>query len=253
MSVPRIPSDSDTQSHRLLAAIEIIGKHGPVTSETLRDLLGVPKTVAWRLVKRLREAGWVRFRHGGHLIELDPRLDDLFATAHFSDREFSAVGDLMTRLAEGGKFHLDLFVPDHSGEVTLQETTRRLTVASSAFDVTDEFIDLSIMTAMSPQQTIRKEARVQAASGGAKWYPASAQPTADGVDSTPGYVWDYDRLALNVSIIGKMGTPAAMRITPKSRGPRPLVVCDAFRKLRKGLAGAVLSFGKPGETPSAKE
>lgn len=253
MSVPRIPSDSDTQSHRLLAAIEIIGKHGPVTSETLRDLLGVPKTVAWRIVKRLREAGWVRFRHGGHLIELDPRLDDLFATAHFSDREFSAVGDLMTRLAEGGKFHLDLFVPDHSGTVTLQETTRRLTVASSAFDETDEFIDMSILAAMSPQQTVRKEARLQATSGGTKWYPATTQPPADGADNTPGYVWDYDRLALNVSIIGTMGTPAAMRITPKARGPRPLVVCDAFRKLRKGLASAVVSFGKPGQTPSATE
>ena len=237
MSVPRIPSDSDTQSHRLLAAIEIIGKHGPVTSETLRDLLGVPKTVAWRIVKRLREAGWVRFRHGGHLIELDPRLDDLFATAHFSDREFSAVGDLMTRLAEGGKFHLDLFVPDHSGTVTLQETTRRLTVASSAFDETDEFIDMSILAAMSPQQTVRKEARLQATSGGTKWYPATTQPPADGADNTP----------------GTMGTPAAMRITPKARGPRPLVVCDAFRKLRKGLASAVVSFGKPGQTPSATE
>lgn len=253
MSVPRLPSDSDTQSHRLLAAIEIIGRHGPVTSETLRDLLGVPKTVAWRIVKRLREAGWVRFRHGGHLIELDPRLDDLFATAHFSDREFSAVGDLMTRLAEGGKFHLDLFLPDHSGTVTLQETTRRLTVASSSLDLTDEFIDLSILAAMSPQQTIRKETRLQAASGAGKWYPPAAQPPADDADAMPGYVWDYDKLALNVSIIGAMGTPAAMRITPKSRGPRPVVVCDAFRKLRKGLVGAVLSFGKPGETPSETE
>ncbi len=250
MTLPEDKITAQSAPDRLLMAIEIIARDGPLTADDLRMRLALPKTVVWRLVKKLREADWVRLRNGGHLIELNARLDELFATAHFADREFSTPGDIMVQMADAGPYHLDLFVPDHMGKVQLLDTSRRLTAAGSPLDSSDEFIELVIRVAKMGQDHTMQSTR-KTRSSGLDPYPALED--IDQLDSKlvqTGYVWDYDKMGLCVTLLGKMGTPAAIRITPKTRAPRPAILCAAFRDLRRGLRPYVAEFGKKGHSPS---
>lgn len=250
MTLPDEQMTTPGAPDRLLMAIEVIARDGPLTADDLRIRLGLPKTVVWRLVKKLREADWVRLRNGGHLIELNARLDELFATAHFADREFSILGDVMVDMAEAGQFHLDLFVPDHTGQVQLLDTSRRLTAARSALDTSDEFIEQVIRVAKMGQDHAVQTTRKHRSSGVDASYPMEDTDQLDSSLIQTGFIWDYDKLGLCVALLGKMGTPAAIRITPKNRTPRPATLCAAFRDLRRELRPYVAEFGKKGHSPS---
>lgn len=247
-----VNDDPDTPAigpDRLLLAVELIARQGPLSADELRALLGLPKTVVWRLIKKLREAGWIRLRHGGHLIELDVRLDELFATAHFADREFAVVGDIMVTLADQAQVHIDLFAPDHTGKVQLQETTRRLTAARPAHDGADEVIGLILRAASaiaSDQPSGQRRARL---SGVETARPVEDADPLDRNLMQDGYIWDEDKMALCVTVLGRMGTPAAIRILSKTRSARPDLQSTAFHDLRRMLRGHVTGFGRENRGP----
>ncbi len=249
MTLPVDLAKAKPDPDRLLVAIEIIAKHGPLSADTLRAQLNLPKTVVWRLIKKLREAGWIRLRHGGHLIELDVRLDELFATAHFADREFSAVGDIMVSCAESGAVHFDLFSPDHTGRVQLQETTRRLTAAKPAYDANDEMISQLLHVAVQLQADPSSAIRRSRISGIDAARLDDAVAPVDRSLMQNGFGWDADKVALCVAVVGRMGTPAAIQITSKTRAPRPEILCAAFQNLRRSLHGHVTAFARAGQNP----
>ena len=101
-----------TPSERILIAAEIIGLRGPLTYKELERALNLSKAATWRLVATLRDAQWVRFRQNGRLIELDPRVDEVFARAHFADAEFLEVAEVITEVAGRHQVHIDLFSPN---------------------------------------------------------------------------------------------------------------------------------------------
>lgn len=243
-------SNDDAPAGRLLRAVEAIATKGPITYEDLRVDLGISKTATWRIVTTLRDAGWVRIIQGGRYIVLDSRLDDVFGAAQYSDREFAELADIMAQVAEEHGVHLDLFTLVVGGSPVLVETTRRLTLAVQAPLETDENLLLTIEGAMTPVQLTRHlSRRLETAE------PQTAMAIRTGeigrkVRTMRGFVWSLDRSSLTVSIRGKMGTPAAIRIAPRSRKTDPAIYRAVFVLLRARLADMVQTFGRDDRLPS---
>lgn len=240
----------DAPAARLLRAVEAIATKGPITYEDLRVDLGISKTATWRIVATLRESGWVRICQGGRYIVLDSRLDDVFGTAQYSDREFADLSEIMTQVADEHGVHLDLFTLVVGVAPVLAETTRRLTLAVQAPLETDDNLLLAIEGAMTPVQLTRHlSRRLETAE------PQTAMAIRTGeigrkVRNMRGFVWSLDRSGLTVSIRGKMGTPAALRISARNRKADPAVYRAVFLALRARLADMVQTFGRDDRQPS---
>lgn len=234
-------------SSRVLLAVERIATRGPLTYEELRRDLGMSKTATWRLVETLKQSGWVRLRHGGRAIELDHRLDDLFATAHFADPEFAAVADVMMAIADDHAVHLDLFVMNAKGQLDLHETTRRMTAAAHPIDTQDETVWLAVQSAMSRQQLERHLQQV------AETIEPEALRQMRGMlqrlraGNAPGHYWANDGKYLVVSVRGAMGTAAALRFSPRSstmRDEELLAAAEDTHQRTSGFVEAIAGQGR---------
>lgn len=228
-----------TPSERLLAAIETISLHGPLTYKALESALNLSKAATWRLVATLREAQWVRFRHGGRLIELDPRLDELFATAHFADAEFIEVADVMSALGRTLNVHFDLFSPNRNGELVLHETSRRMTISAPVPDAIDESFMVAVHAAMTAPQLERHLARVAASLDVENARHLTGAAARRRVQQFPGYFWGPANRSVAVSVRGKLGTAAVIRISAKANAIKPELLVEAFANLCAMLEGKV--------------
>lgn len=230
------PSDDLSPSSRVLLAVEKIAALGPMTYEALRRELGISKTATWRLVATLKESGWVRLRHGGRVIELDHRLDDIFAAAHFADAEFAPLTDAMTMVAQAHGVHVDLFATDAKGAIELYETTRRMTAAAHPIDTEDETLCLAVLAAMTGPQLDRYLQQAShtmdpdALRGLARRY-RSGDPAR--------LYWGRDGRVLFVSVRGSMGTPAALRFGARGAAVRREDLIAAFDALREQVPALV--------------
>lgn len=239
------PAEDSSPSLRLLRAVEVLATGGPMTYEELRTRLDMSKTATWRLVATLREAGWVRLRQGGRLIELDHRLDDLFANAHYSDREFAGLMDVMSEMASLHPVHLDLFVLDTQGSLTIFDTTRRITSAVQPPDGSEEVPILCIQAAMSEAQLERHLAQLAAT-----LEPEAVRSLRRAHERTrlrpvQGYFWGSDGRFLTVAVRGLMGTPAVLRISSRSGKPRKREFSAVFDQMQAKVAGVLETFGVP--------
>lgn len=232
-----------TPSERILLAVEVIGTRGPLTYKQLETALNLSKAATWRLVATLRDAQWVRFRHNGRLIELDPRVDELFATAHFADAEFLDVAEIISVVAARHQIHIDLFAPNRRGELVLHETSRRLTITAPAHDATDENLLVAVHAAMTPPQLERHLAQVTADLDGEIMRNVTVGAARRRVQQFPGYFWGGGGKYLGVSVRGKMGTATAMRISTKANAVRPDLLAQAYVSLSVLLHGKVETFG----------
>lgn len=237
-----------TPSARILLAVERIAQQGPMTLDDLRGMLDLSKTATWRTVATLRAAGWVRIGHGGRLIELDPRLRGLFAKAHFADAEFAHVVDVMDEVSARHAVHLDLFVADARGDIILLETTRRMKATAPPVDASDASIAIALQGAMTAPQLLR---HLSLRSSRADFPTLRGTSTGHRMEHTPGYVHSADSRCLAVSVRGRMGTPAVLRIVPKSRRLRSSLLSDAFDSLGCCLQTHVEQFGRPRSQPVA--
>ncbi|MBF9060368.1 hypothetical protein HKCCSP123_14385 [Rhodobacterales bacterium HKCCSP123] len=234
-------------SFRILLAVEKIAALGPITYEALRLELGVSKTATWRLVATLKDAGWVRLRHGGRVIELDHRLDDLFATAHFADQEFASVADTMTALGESHAVHLDLFVMNARGELDLHETTRRMTAAAHPIDTQDEVLMLAVRRAMTAPQLERHLQQVDQTMEPEALRALRRTLQRVKSDSAPGYTWSHEGRFLVVPVRGSMGTPAALRFSSRSGAGRADELVAAFEDMNQRARHIVETFAGMGD------
>lgn len=235
-------AETASPSFRMLLAVEKIASNGPITYEALRLELGISKTATWRLVATLKDAGWVRLRHGGREIELDHRLDDLFATAHFADVEFAAVADTMATVGEGHAVHLDLFVMNAKGQLELHETTRRMTAAAQPIDTQDDALMLAVRSAMTPPQLERHLQQIAETMEpeALRGLRRMLQRVKSG--NALGYTWAGDHRFLVVSLRGAMGTPAALRFTARSGAGRADELVAAYEEMSLRIRAIVETF-----------
>lgn len=232
----------NTPSARVMQAVELLCRRGPMTYRDLGLALGMSKAATWRLVATLRDARWVCIRHGGSIIQLDPRLDEIFATASFADAEFTDVAFALTEVAEILPVHIDLFAPNRMGRLVLQETSRRLTVSAPVSDTPDDALLLAMHAAMTPPQFERHIAQARSQADGEPLRPAARRQ----VQQFPGHVFGPEYRYMVISVRGRMGTAAALRISPKAGSGRRDLLTEAFRAMRTRLAGKVEMFGKAG-------
>ncbi len=233
-------SDAEgTPSERILIAVEMISLHGPLTYKALETSLNLSKAATWRLVSTLREANWVRFRHGGRLIELDPRLDELFATAHFGETEFIEVAESMSSVGRKFKVHLDLFSPNRKGDMVLHETSRRLTITAPVPDAIDEGFTLAVQAAMSPAQLERHLASIAANLDIDNARHLRGAEARRRIQEFQGYFWGPSKRYVAASVSGKMGSPAVIRIAAKANAIKPELLVKAFEALSVMLQGKV--------------
>ena len=221
----------------MLRAIECIARLGPLGYDALKVELGISKTATWRIVQTLRDAGWVRLRRGGKLIELAARLDELFATARFSDAEFTEVADALHDLGAEHPVHFDLFTMDATGRPDLLDTTRRLTLANAHFDADEDMLLFTLRAAMTPQQLVRHFTKVLETAE-----PELAEAIRSGAEGkrlrrAPGANWG--EAALFVSLRGRMGSPAAIRIEPRDGAPFSATAALAYAAIKTGLSGLI--------------
>lgn len=239
---PKGNASESSPSGRVLQAVELLGKNGPMTYKQLGQALDMTRAATWRLVATLREANWVCIRHGGSVIQLDPRLDELFATATFADAEFADVAGVISEVAASLPVYLDLFSPDRMGALVLHETSRRLTVSAPLTDVQDELLLLAMHAAMTPPQLDRHLAQMRNRQGEAARHGAVVLARRR-IQQFPGHVWSNDHKYLIVSIRGRMGTAGAMRIAAKASAAKPSLLVLAFNMLRGKLEGKLDMFG----------
>lgn len=235
-------ADALSPSSRVLLAVETIAKHGPMTYEALRVALGMSKTATWRLVETLKQSGWVRLRQGGREIELDHRLDDLFATAHFADPEFALVADAMCAVAESRAVHLDLFVVNSKGELDLHETTRRITSAAQPIDTQDETVWLAVRGAMSRPQLERHLQQVAETIAPEALRQIRSTMQRHRAGNAPGYHFATEGRFLVVSVRGAMGTAAALRFSPRAPNLPVEELMAAFEDMRLRTSDYVASL-----------
>jgi DNA-binding IclR family transcriptional regulator len=232
-----------TPSERILMAVEMIGLRGPLTYKELERALNLSKAATWRLVATLRDAQWVRFRQNGRLIELDPRVDELFATAHFADAEFLEVAEVIADVAGRHQVHIDLFSHNRRGDLVLQETSRRLTAAAPVHDVTDENMVMAIHAAMTPPQLERHLSQAAVELDGENRPQFTVGAARRRIQQFPGYFWGAGGRHLGVSVRGKMGTATVLRISAKANAVRPDLLAQAYVSLAVLMHGKVESFG----------
>jgi len=232
-----------TPSARILQAVELLCRSGPMTYKELGSALDMTKAATWRLVATLRDAHWVCIRHGGSLIQLDPRLDELFATASFADAEFTGVSTVMHDVAARLPVHFDLYTPGRTGEPVLHETSRRLTVSAPLSEMPDDMLLLAIHAAMTPPQLDRYTAQMKTAAEPDLLRHLVGATARRRIQQFPGQGWGQGGRHLFVALRGRMGTAAAMRIAPKSGAARHTLVVEAFNALLDGLQGRLDSFG----------
>lgn len=232
-----------TPSERILLAVEVIGARGPLTYKELERALNLSKAATWRLVATLRDARWVRFRQNGRLMELDPRVDELFATAHFADAEFLEVAEVMTEVAAQHHVHIDLFAPNRRGDLVLQETSRRLTNAAHVHDLTDESMAVAVQAAMTPPQLERHLAQIAADADGENRSLVTVGAVRRRIQQFPGYFWGAGGRQLGVSLRGKMGTATVLRLSTKANAAKPDLLVQAYMSLAVLLHDKVESFG----------
>lgn len=245
---PAPPAGQDsTPSARLLQAVELLCRRGPMTYKELSVALDTTKAATWRLVATLREARWVCIRHGGSLVQLDPRLDELFATASFADAEFTDVSGVMHAVAARYPVHIDLYAPGRTGDPVLHETSRRLTVSAPLSDLPDDMLFLAIHAAMTPPQLDRYTAQMKSAADADVLRHLIGAAARRRIQQFPGQAWGEGDKQLFVSLRGRMGTAAALRIGPKSGAARRALLVQTFNALLDGLAGKLDMFG--GGTP----
>lgn len=235
-------AETATPSFRMLLAIETIARRGPITYEALRLELGMSKTATWRLVATLKDARWVRLRHGGREIELDHWLDDLFATAHFADPEFATVADTMATVSDSHDVHLDLFVMNAKGQLDLHETTRRMTAAAQPIDTQDEALLLAVRSAMTPPQLERHLQQIAGTMEPEALRSLRRMLQRVKLGNAPGYLWADEHRFLVVSLRGAMGTPAALRFTPRSGSGRTKELIAAYEDMNERLRAIVEKF-----------
>lgn len=250
---PALPRDDAadpeaTPSERILSAVEMISLHGPMTYKALETSLNLTKTATWRLVATLREANWVRFRHGGRLIELDPRLDELFASAHFADTEFIEVAEVMSLVGRKFKVHLDLFSPNRKGDLVLHETSRRLTITAPVPDAIDEGFALAVHAAMSQPQLERHLASISAGLDIDTARHMRSTEARRRIQEFPGYFWSPSKRFVAASVSGKLGSPAVIRIAAKANAIKPEVLANAFETLTVLLQGKVQMLARGQKT-----
>jgi biotin operon repressor len=231
-------------SSRVLLAIERIASRGPLTYEELRHALGTSKTATWRIVATLKDSGWVRLRHGGRLIELDQRLDEIFATAHFSDREFAALCDVMTGMGDGHEIHFDLFVMNAKGRLALHETTRRLTAAAQTMDMQDEALILAACAAMTPPQLDRYLQAVAETEEPETLRDLQRKIWSVRSGGAPDLFRAGEGRALVLSLRGAMGTPGALRLSPKTGGIRTEALIAACEEIAERARPVVETLGE---------
>lgn len=239
---PNVGGGDSTPSVRVLQAVELLGKNGPMTYKGLGQALGMTRAATWRLVATLREARWVCIRHGGSVIQLDPRLDELFAAATFADAEFTEVAAVMTEVASSMPVHIDLFCPNRMGELVLHETSRRLTVSAQLSDLPYDLLLLAMHSAMTPPQLERHLAQIQAVQGDSVRHQMGT-PARRRIQQFPGQMWGSGQRFLVVAVRGRMGTAAAIRIASKANSARPALLLTAFRDMRDRLDGKLDIFG----------
>lgn len=239
---PAAAPDVSSPSARILMAVERIATLGPLTYEALRVELGMSKTATWRLVATLKDSGWVRLRHGGRVIELDHRLDEMFATAHFADPEFAALADMMTTVGEAHGVHLDLFVMNVRGQLDLHETTRRLTAAAHPMDTQDEALLMAARSAMSPPQLDRHLRQIAETLEPEALRALRRALQRFKAGNAVGYTWANDNRFLVVSVRGAMGTPAAIRFSSRSGNGSPDGLIAAFEDMNVRACAVVETF-----------
>lgn len=232
-----------TPSIRLLQAIELLGRQGAMTYKELASALAMSKTATWRLVATLRDANWVCVRHGGTSIQLDPRLDLFFSTASFADSEFSELGDDMAEVAKSHAVHVDLFCPGRNGALVLHDTTRRMTVSAPGIEVPDDTLILAMHAAMTPPQLERYAAQVKMSAEPALAVQRAMLTSRRRIQQFPGYAWGADGRSLVVSIRGRLGTAAAIRLAHKSASARRERLIDACNDLMQQVSDKVEAFG----------
>lgn len=240
---------ADAPAGRMLRVVEAIAAKGPVTYEDLREMLGISKTATWRIVTTLRDAGWVRITQGGRQIVLDHRLDELFATAQYSDPEFSPLFGIMALVAEDHKVHLDLFTQAVGLSPVLAETTRRVTQALQVPVEGDDNLTLALEGAMTPVQLTRHFSRILDSAEPQMAMSIRSGDAGRRARLMPGFVWSLDRSTLTISLRGSMDTPAAIRIAPRHRKTDQTVYGKVFLTLRDQLATHVTSFGRDDRFP----
>lgn len=81
---------------RLVMIYEIAIQHGPLPIKALADRAGLPKVSAWRVVRELREHGWLRIRHADGMVEACTRLDIMQASGHQAHPEAADVDRFLT-------------------------------------------------------------------------------------------------------------------------------------------------------------
>lgn len=236
------PEGDVTPSLRLLAAVEVIGKKGPLTYKELELSLGMSRAATWRVVAVLKDAGWVHIRMGGRMIELDPRLDALLASAHFGDPEFNWLSKDLRKLSQDLSVHIDAFILRREGTVELHETSRRLTALASPPDGPDDLLMLAIRAAMSPNQLERHLASLQASAHSADRDVAAQFHIRREIQDFAGYAWSNRGRVLVVSVRGKLGSPAAIRFCGLTSAPNPNVLRKAFQAILPWAAGEVESI-----------
>lgn len=234
---------TSTPSGRIMQAVELLCRRGPMTYRELGQALEMSRAATWRLVATLRDARWVCIRHGGSIIQLDPRLDEIFATASFADAEFTDVATALTEVADLLPVHVDLYAPDRMGNLTLHETSRRLTVSAPIADAPDDTLFLAMLAAMTPPQFDRHLAQMQRPAD-QPGRPAVAPAARRQVQQFPGYAFGPGDRHMVLSLRGRMGTAAAIQITPKIGTGRRELLAQAFTCLRDRLVGKVELFGK---------
>ena len=234
---------NSTPSGRIMQAVELLCRRGPMTYRELGQALEMSRAATWRLVATLRDARWVCIRHGGSIIQLDPRLDEIFATAIFADAEFTEVAAALSEVADLLPVHVDLYAPDRMGNLTLHETSRRLTVSAPIADVPEDALLLAMLAAMTPPQFDRHLAQMQRP-GDQPGRAAVAPAQRRQVQQFPGYAFGPGDRHMVLSLRGRMGTAAAIQITPKIGTARRELLAQAFAALKDRLAGKVELFGK---------
>lgn len=230
----RANAADESPSARVLSAIELLCKQGPMTYKELGAAMNMTRAATWRLVSILRMADWVCIREGGSIIQMHPRLDDLFATASFADAEFSLLARAMAQVASSLAVQIDLFSLDRDDALALYETTRRLTVSGPLSDLPEDLLVNAIRAAMPPSRLERVIAQVQQSNTRSE-NPQSTAALRRRVQQFPGWGWSEDRRALVVSVVGRMGTPAALRITTKANAAKPAAMLSGFNLLRAEL------------------
>lgn len=240
---PRPAAQDSTPSGRILLAVELLCRRGPMTYKELSAALDLTKAATWRLVATLRDARWVSIRHGGSVVQLDPRLDELFATASFADAEFTEVSDIMYDVACLLPVHVDLFTPNRLGELVLHETSRRLTVSAPLSDLPDDTLLLAMHAAMTPPHLDRYTAQMKASADPEVLRHLIGATARRRIQQFPGQAWAPGGRQLVVSVRGRMGTAAALRIVAKANSPKRALLVQAFNTLLDRLADKVDGFG----------